>query len=88
MEGDREMSTETLSILIVGALAFVLLAVIVYLDIITETANEIKEIAQCYGWADMDKVRKLDGKSYRPAAVKAQDAQYFILPDGTKIKRR
>ena len=82
------MSTETLSILIVGALAFVLLAVIVYLDIITETANEIKEIAQCYGWADMGKVRKLDGKKYRPAAEKAQDAQYFTMPDGEKIRRR
>ena len=88
MEGDREMSAETLSVLIVGALAFVLLAVIVYLDIITETANEIREIAQCYGWADMDKVRRLDGKKYRPAAEKVQDAQFFTMPDGTKIKRR
>lgn len=83
----RKMSAETLSILIVGALAFVLLAVIVYLDIITETANEIKEIAQCYGWADMDKVRRLDGKSYRPIAT-VTDADYFTMPDGTKIKRR
>lgn len=81
------MTTETLSVLIVGALAFILLAVIVYLDIITETANEIKEIAQCYGWADMDKVRKLDGKNYRPIAT-VTDADYFTMPDGTKIKRR
>lgn len=77
------MSIETLSVLIVGALALVLVAVIVYLDIITERANEIREIAQSYGWADMDKVRKLDGKRYTPAT----GADFFIMPDGTKIHR-
>lgn len=81
------MSIETLSVLIVGALALALAAVIVYLDIITERANEIREIAQCYGWADMDKVRKLDGKRYEPAPV-AMDAQYFTMPDGEKVRRR
>lgn len=77
------MSVETLSVLIVGALALVLVAVIVYLDIITERANEIREIAQSYGWADMDKVRKLDGKRY----TSDTDADFFIMPDGTKIHR-
>lgn len=81
------MSIETLSVLIVGALALVLVAVIVYLDIITERANEIREIAQSYGWADMDKVRKLDGKCYEPAPA-AMDAQYFTMPDGTPVRRR
>lgn len=81
------MSIETLSVLIVGALALALAAVIVYLDIITERANEIREIAQSYGWADMDKVRKLDGKRYEPASV-AMDAQYFTMPDGTTVRRR
>nr|DAT58509.1 MAG TPA: hypothetical protein [Caudoviricetes sp.] len=81
------MSIETLSVLIVGALALVLAAVIVYLDIITECANEIREIAQSYGWADMDKVRKLDGKHYEPAPA-AMDAQYFTMPDGTTVRRR
>ena len=81
------MSIETLSVLIVGALALVLFAVIVYLDIITERANEIREIAQSYGWADMDKVRKLDGKLYEPAPA-AMDAQYFTMPDGTTVRRR
>lgn len=81
------MSIETLSVLIVGALALVLVAVIVYLDIITERANEICEIAQSYGWADMDKVRKLDGKRYEPAPA-AMDAQYFTMPDGTPVRRR
>ena len=38
------MSIETLSVLIVGALALVLVAVIVYLDIITERANEIRAV--------------------------------------------
>lgn len=79
------MSIETLSVLIVGALALVLVlvAVIVYLDIITERANEICEIAQPYGWADMGKAGKLDGKRYTPAT----DADFF-MPDGTKIHRR
>ncbi len=77
------MSIETLSVLIVGALALVLFAVIVYLDIITERANEIREIAQSYGWADMDKAGKLDGKRYTPATA----ADFFIMPDGTKIHR-
>lgn len=77
------MSIETLSVLIVGALALVLFAVIVYLDIINERANEIREIAQSYGWADMDKAGKLDGKRYTPAT----DADFFIMPDGTKIHR-
>ena len=81
------MSIETLSVLIVGALALVLVAVIVYLDIITERANEIREIAQSYGWADMGKVRKLDGKRYEPAPA-AMDAQYFTMPDGTPVRRR
>ncbi len=81
------MSIETLSVLIVGALALTLFAVIVYLDIIAERANEIREIAQCYGWADMDKVRTLDKKNYRPMATVA-DADYFTMPDGSKIKRR
>lgn len=80
------MSIETLSALVVGTLAFVLLTVIIYLDIITERANEIREIAQSYGWADMDKAGKLDGKRYEPAPV-AMDAQYFTMPDGTKIHR-
>lgn len=40
------MSIETLSVLIVGALALALAAVIVYLDIITERANEIREDRQ------------------------------------------
>lgn len=81
------MSIETLSVLIVGALALVLVAVIVYLDIITERANEIREIAQSYGWADMDKAGKLDGKRYEPAPA-AMDAQYFTMPDGTTVRRR
>lgn len=81
------MSIETLSVLIVGALALVLVAVIVYLDIITERANEIREIAQSYGWADMDKAGKLDGKRYTPAPP-AMDAQYFTMPDGTIVRRR
>lgn len=77
------MSVETLSVLIVGALAMVLFAVIVYFDIITDRANEIREIAQSYGWADMDKAGKLDGKRYTPPT----DADFFIMPDGTKIHR-
>ena len=43
--------------------------------------------AQSYGWADMDKVRKLDGKRYEPTPA-AMDAQYFTMPDGTTVRRR
>lgn len=77
------MTNELLSVLLISAVAFVLLAMLIYLDIITEYANEIREIAQSYGWADMDKAGKLDGKRYTPAT----DADFFIMPDGTKIHR-
>ena len=74
------MSVEILSALIPVIILIIALA---YLDIIDERATKIEEIAQSYGWADMDKVRKLDGKRYEPAT----DADFFIMPDGTKIHR-
>lgn len=74
------MSVEILSALIP---VIILIIALVYLDIIDERATKIEEIAQSYGWADMDKVRKLDGKRYEPAT----DADFFIMPDGTKIHR-
>ena len=77
------MSVEILSALIP---VIILIIALVYLDIIDERATKIEEIAQSYGWADMDKVRKLDGRRYEPAPV-ATDAQYFTMPDGTKIHR-
>lgn len=64
----------------------ILIICAVYLDIINEKSEEIREIAECCGWADMDKVRDLDGKRYSPAT--AIDAEFFMMPDGTKIRRR
>lgn len=78
-----------MSIEILSALrpAIILIIALIYLDIIDERATKIEEIAQSYGWADMDKVRKLDGKRYEPAPA-AMDAQYFTMPDGTPVRRR
>ena len=78
------MSTGTICLLISAG---IMIIVTIYLDIVGEQVAEIKEIAQSYGWADMDKVRKLDGKRYEPAPA-TMDAQYFTMPDGTPIRRR
>lgn len=80
------MSTETICLLISAG---IMIIVTVYLDIVGEQVAEIKEIAEEQGWADMDKVRKLDGKRYEPApAPVAMDAQYFTMPGGEKVRRR
>ena len=78
------MSTGTICLLISAG---IMIIVTIYLDIVGEQVAEIKEIAQSYGWADMDKVRKLDGKRYEPAPA-TMDAQYFTMPDGTTVRRR
>lgn len=77
------MSIETLSVLIVGALAYLIGALCDDVEIDDHGNQHQRESAQSYGWADMDKVRKLDGKRYTPAT----DADFFIMPDGTKIHR-
>ena len=58
------MISETFNFIALIAEAIILIAIIIYVDIIMEEAAEIREIAQSYGWADMDKViRKLSDTS-------------------------
>lgn len=78
------MSTGTICLLISAG---IMIIVTIYLDIVGEQVAEIKEIAEEQGWADMDKVRKLDGKRYEPAPA-VMDAQYFTMPDGERVRRR
>ena len=86
------MSTGTICLLIsVG----VLILAMIYLDIVDERWAKIKELAEEQGWADPAKVQELDERPRnhaarrrgRPAPV-AMDAQYFIMPDGEKVRRR
>ena len=67
--------------------AIILIVIIIYVDIITEEAAEIREIAQSCGWADMDKVRALDKKKYVPVAKAVSEDAYFTMPDGERIHR-
>lgn len=88
------MSTETACLLISVA---VLIIAMIYLDIINERWAKIKETAEEQGWADPDKVQELGERPrnraahrrHRPApAPIAMDAQYFVMPDGEKVRRR
>lgn len=88
------MSTETACLLISVA---VLIIAMIYLDIINERWVKIKETAEEQGWADPDKVQKLGERPrgraahrrHRPAPAPAvMDAQYFVMPDGEKVRRR
>ena len=88
------MSTETMYLLISVA---VLIIVMIYLDIIDERATKIEEIAEEQGWADPTKVQELGERPRSRAALRrgrpapapgAMDAQYFVMPDGEKVRRR
>lgn len=88
------MSTETMYLLISVA---VLIIAMIYLDIIDERATKIEEIAEEQGWADPAKVQELGERPRsraahrrgRPAPAPAvMDAQYFVMPDGEKVRRR
>lgn len=86
------MSTETMYLLI--SLAVLIIAMI-YLDIIDERATKIEEIAEEQGWADPAKVQELGERPRNRAAHRrrrptpiAMDAQYFVMPDGEKVRRR
>ena len=88
------MSTGTMCLLIsVG----VLILAMIYLDIVDERWAKIEELAEEQGWADPAKVQELGERPrsraarrrHRPAPAPAvMDAQYFIMPDGEKIRRR
>lgn len=81
------MISETFNFIALIAEAIILIAIIIYVDIIMEEAAEIREIAQSYGWADMDKVRSLDKKKYVPAERTMSEDAYFTMPDGERIHR-
>ena len=86
------MNTGTACLLIsVG----VLILAMIYLDITNERWTKIKELAEEQGWADPDKVQELGERPRsraahrrrRPAPI-AMDAQYFVMPDGERVRRR
>ena len=88
------MSTGTICLLISAG---IMVIVTIYLDVVGEYAAEIKEIAEEQGWADPAKVQELDKRPRnraahrrgRPAPAPAvMDAQYFVMPDGEKVRRR
>lgn len=86
------MSTETMYLLISVA---VLIIAMIYLDIIDERATKIEEIAEEQGWADPAKVQELGERPRSRAAHRrgrpapaVMDAQYFVMPDGEKVRRR
>lgn len=88
------MSTETMYLLI--SLAVLIIAMI-YLDIIDERATKIEEIAEEQGWADPAKVQEMGERPRNRAAHRRRrpapapvtmDAQYFVMPDGEKVRRR
>ena len=81
------MISETFNSIALIVEAIILIVIIIYVDIITEEATEIREIAQSCGWADMDKVRALDKKKYVPAARAVSEDAYFTMPDGERIHR-
>ena len=86
------MSTGTICLLISAG---IMIIVTIYLDIIDERATKIEELAEEQGWADPAKVQELgerprsraEHRRHRPAPV-AMDAQYFVMPDGEKVRRR
>ena len=81
------MISETFNFIALIVEAIILIVIIIYVDIITEEAAEIREIAQSCGWADMDKVMALDKKKYVPVAKAVSEDAYFTMPDGERIHR-
>ena len=88
------MSTGTICLLISAG---IMIIVTIYLDIVGEYAAEIKEIAEEQGWADPAKVQELDKRPRSRAAHRrgrlapspaVMDTQYFVMPDGEKVRRR
>jgi hypothetical protein len=88
------MSTGLICLLISAG---IMVIVTIYLDIIGEQVDEIKEIAEEQGWADPAKVQKLDERPRNRAAhsrhrqtqpPETTDARYFIMPSGEKVRRR
>lgn len=74
-----------------AVLAFAVLAIMtIYVSIVQEHLAEMKELVEESAWADKEKVEALDEKKYtprKPEHLAPVDADFFIMPDGTKIHR-
>lgn len=74
-----------------AVLAFAVLAIMtIYVSIVQEHLAEMKELVEESAWADKDKVKALDERKYtprKPEHLAPVDADFFIMPDGTKIHR-
>lgn len=74
-----------------AVLAFAVLAIMtIYVSIVQEHLAEMKELVEESAWADKEKVEALDERKYtprKPEHLAPVDADFFIMPDGTKIHR-
>mgnify|MGYP007076443961 FL=1 len=74
-----------------AVLAFAVLAIMtIYVSIVQEHLAEMKELVEESAWADKEKVEALDERKYTPSKpehLAPVDADFFIMPDGTKIHR-
>ena len=74
-----------------AVLAFAVLAIMsIYVSIVEERFAKMKELVEESAWADREKVEALDEKKYtprKPERLAPVDADFFIMPDGTKIRR-
>lgn len=62
----------------------------IYVSMVEERFAKMKELVEESVWADKEKVEALDGKKYtprKPEHLAPVDADFFIMPDGTKIHR-
>ena len=74
-----------------AVLVFAVLAIMtIYVSIVQEHLAEMKELVEESSWADKEKVEALDERKYtprKPEHLAPVDADFFIMPDGTKIHR-
>ena len=74
-----------------AVLVFVMLAIMtIYVSIVQEHLAKMKELVEESAWADKEKVEALDERKYtprKPEHLALVDADFFIMPDGTKIHR-
>lgn len=77
--------------IVTAVLAFAVLAIMtIYVSIVQEHLAEMKELVEESASADKDKVEALDERKYtprKPEHLAPVDADFFIMPDGTKIHR-
>lgn len=77
--------------IVTAVLVFAVLAIMtIYVSIVQEHLAEMKELVEESAWADKEKVEALDERKYtprKPEHLAPVDADFFIMPDGTKIRR-